>query len=91
MSTRPWIKSYGDVIPATINPDSVASVRDLLDGAMKTFADKPAFRSFGQTMTYADMDARSRAGEHDVEKSVRASSETRHEARTSGLHLPTLQ
>lgn len=51
MSTRPWIKSYGDVIPATINPDSVASVRDLLDGAMKTFADKPAFRSFGQTMT----------------------------------------
>ena len=61
MSTRPWIKSYGDVIPATINPDSVASVRDLLDGAMKTFADKPAFRSFGQTMTYADMDARSRA------------------------------
>ncbi|MDE2577714.1 MAG: AMP-binding protein [Hyphomicrobiales bacterium] len=61
MQQRPWIKSYGDVIPPTINADAYASVRDLLDEAMKKFADKPALRSFGQTMSYADVDAQSRA------------------------------
>ncbi|MDE2363461.1 MAG: AMP-binding protein [Hyphomicrobiales bacterium] len=58
---RPWIKTYGDVIPATINPDAWKSVRDLLDAAMTKFADKPAFRSFGQTLSYTQVDTRSRA------------------------------
>ena len=58
---RPWIKSYGDSIPATINPDVYASVRDLVDVAMKRFADRPAFRSFGQTLTFAEVDRKSRA------------------------------
>ena len=59
--TRPWIKSYGDAIPAKINADAYASVRGLVDEAMVKFADKPAFRSFGQTLTYADVDRHSRA------------------------------
>ncbi|MDE2364629.1 MAG: AMP-binding protein [Hyphomicrobiales bacterium] len=57
---RPWFKSYGD-IPATIDADAHASVRDMLDQAMTKFANKPALRSFGQTLTYADVDAKSRA------------------------------
>ncbi len=61
MTERPWIKSYGDSIPATINADAYASVRDLLEQAMTKFADKPALRSFGQTLTYAEVDAKSRA------------------------------
>ena len=60
MTQRPWFKSYGD-IPATIDADAYPSVRDLLDQAMTKFADKPALRSFGQTLTYADVDAKSRA------------------------------
>ncbi|MDE2364885.1 MAG: AMP-binding protein [Hyphomicrobiales bacterium] len=57
---RPWLKSYG-AIPATIDPDAYRSVRDLLDQAMTRFAEKPALRSFGQTLSYADIDAKSRA------------------------------
>ena len=61
MTLRPWIESYGDAIPATINPDAYASVRDLLETAMKTYAARPAFRSFGQVLTFADVDDKSRA------------------------------
>jgi long-chain acyl-CoA synthetase len=32
----------------------------MLEGAMKKYAAKPAFRSFGQTLTYADVDRQSR-------------------------------
>ena len=47
-------------IPAEINPDAHGSVLDMLEGAMQRFADKPAFRCFGQTLTYADTDRLSR-------------------------------
>lgn len=33
----------------------------MLEAAMTKFADKPAFRSFGQTLSYADMDRQSAA------------------------------
>src|SRR6201991_4676057 len=32
----------------------------MLEGAMKAHADRPAFRSFGQTLSYADVDRQSR-------------------------------
>jgi long-chain acyl-CoA synthetase len=58
---RHWLKSYGTRIPADINPDAHASVLALLEGAMTRHAEKPAFRCFGQTLTYADTDRLSRA------------------------------
>jgi long-chain acyl-CoA synthetase len=58
-STRPWVASYGD-IPLEIDADARCSVTHLLEHAMRTFADRPAFRSFGQTLTYADVDRLSR-------------------------------
>jgi long-chain acyl-CoA synthetase len=57
---RPWLASYGPRIPAEINPDAYSSVLEMLEQAMKRFADKPAFRCFGQTLTYADTDRLSR-------------------------------
>lgn len=39
-----------------INPEAYPSVCYMLEAAMATFADKPAFEAFGQTLTYADMD-----------------------------------
>ncbi|MGH8674829.1 MAG: AMP-binding protein [Burkholderiales bacterium] len=57
---RVWNKTYGDRIPAEINPDRYRSVVELLESAMTKFADKPAFRSFGQTLSYADVDRLSR-------------------------------
>jgi long-chain acyl-CoA synthetase len=58
--TRHWITSYGARIPAEIGPAAYASVLEMLEAAMKRYADKPAFRCFGQTLTYADTDRLSR-------------------------------
>jgi long-chain acyl-CoA synthetase len=57
---RHWLVSYGDRIPADIDPDTHASVLEMLESAMVRFAEKPAFRCFGQTLTYADTDRLSR-------------------------------
>src|SRR5262244_1813535 len=60
MSTRPWLTTYGERIPSEINPDAYNSVVDMLEDAMQRFSNKPAFRCFGQTLTYADTDRLSR-------------------------------
>ncbi|MDH5341097.1 MAG: AMP-binding protein, partial [Rubrivivax sp.] len=57
MSSRPWLATYRENgIPPEINADAQRSVVHLLEAAMTRFADRPAFRSFGQTLTYADVD-----------------------------------
>src|SRR4029450_1099474 len=43
-----------------INPDAHGSVLAMLEAAMQRFADRPAFRCFGHTLTYADTDRLSR-------------------------------
>ena len=60
MSGKHWLASYGRHIPAEINPDAHSSVLSMLEIAMKRFADRPAFRCFDQTLTYADTDRLSR-------------------------------
>ena len=60
MSSKHWLAAYGGRIPAEINPDAYSSVMEMLEAAMKSYADKPAFRCFGQTLTYADTDRLSR-------------------------------
>ena len=59
MTQRHWLASYGS-IPKEINPDAYRSVVDLMEQAMKRFADKPAMRCAGQTLTYAQLDSLSR-------------------------------
>ena len=60
MSSKHWLAAYGERIPAEIDPDVHASVLEMFEGAMKRYADKPAFRCFGQTLTYSDTDRLSR-------------------------------
>jgi long-chain acyl-CoA synthetase len=60
MSNRHWLAAYGGRIPTEIDPDAHGSVLAMLEGAMQQFADRPAFRCFGQTLTYADTDRLSR-------------------------------
>jgi len=60
MSPKHWFAAYGENIPCEIDPDVHGSVLELLEGAMRRYADKPAFRCFGQTLTYADTDRLSR-------------------------------
>ncbi|MGA7781615.1 MAG: AMP-binding protein [Paraburkholderia sp.] len=54
MIKRHWSQSYGSV-PADIDADRYPSVNALLDEAMRQFAAKPAFRAFGQTLSFADV------------------------------------
>ena len=59
---RPWLASYRSFgIPAEIEPTRHVSVTALMEDAMRRHADKPAFRSFGQCLAYADMDRLSRS------------------------------
>src|ERR1700746_3001045 len=58
--TRHWTTSYGERIPAEIDPAAYGSVLEMLEAAMTRFAEKPAFRCFGQTLTYADTNRLSR-------------------------------
>src|ERR1700732_2992711 len=60
MLSKHWLPAYCGRIPVEINPDAHCSVLAMLEGAMARFADKPAFRCFGQTLTYADTDRLSR-------------------------------
>ena len=62
MTSKPWLATWkANNIPADLNADVFPSVTHMLDAAMLTFADKPAFRSFGQTLSYADVDRLSAA------------------------------
>src|SRR5947207_10525400 len=62
MSHKPWLATYRENgIPAEIDPNAYRSVVEMLDIAMKRFADRPAFHAFGQTLTYADVDRQSRS------------------------------
>jgi long-chain acyl-CoA synthetase len=58
--TRHWLTSYGKRIPTDIDPDAYPSVLGMVEDAMTRYADRPAFRCFGQTLTYADTDRLSR-------------------------------
>ncbi|MBV8909279.1 MAG: AMP-binding protein, partial [Gammaproteobacteria bacterium] len=60
MATRHWLASYCGAIPADIDPDAHASVLEMFESAMQRYADRPAFRCFGQTLSYADTDRLSR-------------------------------
>jgi long-chain acyl-CoA synthetase len=60
MSSKHWLAAYGGRIPAEINPGAYSSVLEMFEAAMKGYADKPAFRCFGQTLTFADTDRLSR-------------------------------
>jgi long-chain acyl-CoA synthetase len=57
---RHWLAAYGPRIPAEIDPDAHTSVVAMLEDAMERFADRPAFRCLGETLTYADTDRLSR-------------------------------
>ncbi len=60
MTNKHWLTSYGGRIPTVINADVHGSVLEMLEDSMKRYADKPAFRCFGEMLTYADTDRLSR-------------------------------
>ncbi|MEO0343163.1 MAG: AMP-binding protein [Pseudomonadota bacterium] len=59
--SRHWIRSYDAGVPEEINADAYASVVELLNTAVKEYADLPAFECFGTQMSYAELDKSSQA------------------------------
>lgn len=57
---RPWLANYPAGVPAQIDPGQYSSVTAVLDEAIAKFRDRPAFSSMGRTITYGELDARSR-------------------------------
>lgn len=57
---RPWLAKYPAGVPAEIDPEEYRSVPAVLEEAITRFRDRPAFSNMGRTITYAELDARSR-------------------------------
>jgi len=59
LTHRHWHTSYGN-IPHEINPNAYRSVLDMMEQSMRLYADFPAMRCLGLTLSYADLDRESR-------------------------------
>jgi long-chain acyl-CoA synthetase len=58
---RIWLKSYPPGVPADIDPNSLRSLKDLLEGACAAHADRVAYVQMGKSITYRELDELSRA------------------------------
>ena len=57
---KPWLASYPDGVPAEIGPLAADSIGDLLVDTCKTNSGKAAFSCMGKTLTYAEIEEKSR-------------------------------
>src|SRR5450830_1205284 len=58
---RPWLKHYPPGVPAEIDPSRYPSLVAMLEESFQTHAAKDACVCMGTTLTYAELDAASRA------------------------------
>ena len=59
-ASRPWIKSYQPGVPEQINPTAYRSIVEVFESACAKFADRPAFKNMGVTLSYRELDRRSK-------------------------------
>ncbi len=53
---RIWLKHYPRGVPADIDVDEYASVREVFEESCRAFATRPAFSCMGRRITFADLD-----------------------------------
>jgi len=58
---RIWLKSYPKGVPATIDVNEYASLRDVFDRVIAQFGPRPAYTCMGKSITFGDLDAASAA------------------------------
>ncbi len=58
---RIWLKQYPPGVPAEIDINQYASLRDVFDETVTRFAARPAFTCMGKSITFADLEVLSRA------------------------------
>jgi long-chain acyl-CoA synthetase len=57
---RPWLKSYPAGIATEIDPNEFSSLVDLFEKSIRQYAERPAFHCMGKTLTFGELDRRSR-------------------------------
>jgi len=55
-----WLNSYPAGVPPEIHPEEYASLTELLARTCRKYPNRPAYRNMGTTMTYAQLNRRSR-------------------------------
>jgi long-chain acyl-CoA synthetase len=60
MMEKVWLKSYPPGIPAEIDPNEFASIREILETSCKQFASQPAFTCMDSTISFTELDRLSR-------------------------------
>ena len=58
---RTWLQHYPAGVPTDIDPGEYASLRDLFEEAVVAHGNKPAYTNMGATLTFAQLDALTRA------------------------------
>ncbi|MBS0212290.1 MAG: long-chain fatty acid--CoA ligase [Proteobacteria bacterium] len=53
---RPWLAHYPQGVPAEINPEEFKSIAAVLESSCQKYRDRPAYRNFGTTLSYGDLD-----------------------------------
>ena len=54
---RIWLEHYPKGVPADVDIDEYASVREVFEEACRKYATRPAFSCMGRTITFSDLDA----------------------------------
>lgn len=57
---KPWLAQYPHSIPPEISYDEYSSLTDFFESKAKIFAERPAFSNFGTTLTYTQIEEKSR-------------------------------
>ena len=57
---RIWLKSYPAGVPADIDPGKYRSLIELFDSSIAKYRDRPAFHSMGKSISFDQLDKRSR-------------------------------
>ncbi|HTR58654.1 MAG TPA: long-chain-fatty-acid--CoA ligase [Casimicrobiaceae bacterium] len=58
---RIWLKSYPKGVPAEIDVNAYASIRDIFEQVVAKFGPRPAFTCMGKSITFAELAAKSNA------------------------------
>ncbi len=56
MVERIWLEHYPEGVPADIDVDEYASVREVFEESCRSFATRPAFSCMGRRITFEDLD-----------------------------------
>ena len=56
MVERIWLEHYPQGVPADIDVDEYASVREVFEESCRSFATRPAFSCMGRRVTFEDLD-----------------------------------